>query len=112
PRCPAGRRCPDIRLRLAGGHVGADFRAAAGELRNLRLVLRSRALAPGHPARDRHRAYGDAATERVRTGLCLARIAELPWSSAAEARQGMPAIESLSPLAEFLGRRVRSEERR
>ena len=30
-----------------------------------------------------------------------------PWSSAAAARRGMPAIESLSPVAEFLGRRLR-----
>ena len=29
-----------------------------------------------------------------------------PWSSAAAARRGMPAIESLSPLAGFLGRQV------
>ena len=29
-----------------------------------------------------------------------------PWSSAAAARRGMPAIESLSPVAEVLGRRV------
>jgi hypothetical protein len=27
-----------------------------------------------------------------------------PWSSAAAARQGMPALESLSPVAGFLGR--------
>ena len=30
-----------------------------------------------------------------------------PWSSAAAARRGMPAIESLSPVAEFLGQRAK-----